>query len=283
MARPLRIEFAGAHYHLTARGDRREDIFVDDVDRKAFLGLLGEVCRRFEWTIHSWCLMTNHYHLVARTAHPNLARGMRQLNGVYTQRFNRRHGRAGHVFQGRYTAIVVQEDAYLMELCRYVVLNPVRAGMVRQPGAWPWSSHRAMIGRSPAPAWLDADGLLSQLGRDHAAAIRAWREFVTAGRAAPSPWQALRHQIYLGDDDFIARVAPTQAGSEPSEVPRMQRRVMAEPLASYRDRYHVRDEGMARAYLSSGYTMKEIAEAYGVHYVTVSRAVKKFEAGPGNV
>ena len=106
MARPLRIEFAGAYYHLTARGDRQEDIFVDDGDREDFLDLLGKVCGRFEWTIHAWCLMSNHYHLVAETAHPNLSRGMRQLNGVYTQRFNRRHSRVGHVFQGRYTAIL---------------------------------------------------------------------------------------------------------------------------------------------------------------------------------
>ena len=283
MARPLRIEFAGAHYHLTARGDRQEDIFVDDRDREAFLDLLGEVCRRFEWTIHAWCLMSNHYHLVAETAHPNLSRGMRQLNGVYTQRFNRRHSRVGHVFQGRYTAILVQEETYLMELCRYVVLNPVRAGMVRQPGAWPWSSHRAMIGRSSTPAWLDADGVLARFGRDRAAAIGAWREFVTAGRASPSPWEKLRHQIYLGDDDFIARVTPPEAESDRQEVPRAQRRALTEPLAWYRDRYPVRDDAMARAYLSGAYTMKEIAEAFGVHYMTVSRAVKKFEARTADV
>jgi REP-associated tyrosine transposase len=117
MARPLRIEFPGALYHLTSRGDRREDIFVDDDDRKRFLEILGAVCGRFDWTVHAWCLMTNHYHLVAETAAANLSRGMRQLNGVYTQAFNRHHARVGHVFQGRYKAILVQKDAYALELC----------------------------------------------------------------------------------------------------------------------------------------------------------------------
>src|SRR6266550_1709297 len=116
MARPLRIEFPGALYHVTARGDRREDIYLDDKDHSQFLTLLGEVCHRFNWIVHAYCLMTNHYHLVIETPDGNLAKGMRQLNGVYTQNFNRRHGRIGHVFQGRYKAILVQKETYLLEL-----------------------------------------------------------------------------------------------------------------------------------------------------------------------
>ena len=132
MARPLRIEFAGALYHVTSRGDRREDIFVEDADREAFLQGLSEICQRFGVTCHAYCLMTNHYHLVLETVQANLARALRQLNGVYTQRFNRRHSRVGHVFQGRYKAILVDRDAYYLELVRYVLLNPVRARLVRQ-------------------------------------------------------------------------------------------------------------------------------------------------------
>ena len=142
MARPLRIEFAGALYHVTSRGDGQEDIYLDDTDREIYLEVLAEVQHRFNWVIHAYCLMSNHYHLLIETPDSNLAKGMRHLNGVYTQRFNRRHKRVGHVFQGRYKAILVQKDNYLLELSRYIVLNPVRAQMVRSAKDWPWSSYR---------------------------------------------------------------------------------------------------------------------------------------------
>jgi putative transposase len=127
MARPLRIEFSGALYQLTSRGDGREDIFIDDSDRKIFLAILQQVYERFNWQCSSYCLMSNHYHLLIKTPEGNLSQGMRQLNGVYTQRFNRNHNRVGHVFQGRYKVILVHKDSYLLELSRYIVLNPVRA------------------------------------------------------------------------------------------------------------------------------------------------------------
>ncbi len=146
MFRPLRIEFPGALYHLTARGDGREDIYVDDEDRKRFLALVGGVCERFNWVGYAYCLMSNHYHLVMETPDGNLSSDMRHLNGVYTQRFNTRHGRVGHVFQGRYKAILAERDSYLLELCRYVVLNPVRAEMVRHASQWRWSSYRDTTG-----------------------------------------------------------------------------------------------------------------------------------------
>ena len=132
MVRPLRIEFPGAVYHITARGNARAKIFKDDADRDAFLSVLEQVLTQFDWLLHAYCLMDNHYHLMIETTEANLSAGMRQLNGVYTQRFNRRHRRVGHVFQGRFKAIVVDRDSYLLELCRYVVLNPVRARMVRE-------------------------------------------------------------------------------------------------------------------------------------------------------
>ncbi len=134
MARPLRIEFAGALYHITSRGDGGDDIYIDDNDRENFLAVLGHVCERFNWVCHSYCLMSNHYHLLIETPEGNLSQGMRQLNGVYTQRFNRNHERVGHVFQGRYKAILVDADNYLVQLIRYIHLNPARAGLVKDPG-----------------------------------------------------------------------------------------------------------------------------------------------------
>jgi len=137
MARPLRVEYESALYHVMARGNRREPIYEEDTDREHFLELLGESCRRFNWICYAYCLMGNHYHLMIETPDANLSKGMRHLNGVYTQAFNRCHRRVGHVFQGRYKAILVEADSYLMELSRYVVLNPVRAGMVDQAGIGP--------------------------------------------------------------------------------------------------------------------------------------------------
>ena len=146
MARPLRIEFPGALYHVTSRGNGRAAIYLDNRDREAFLDVLGVVCERMQWICYAYCLMTNHYHLVVETQEGHLSRGMRQLNRVYTQRFNRHHGRVGHVLQGRYKAILVDRDPYLLELSRYVVLNPARAGMVKSPGHWRWGSYRATVG-----------------------------------------------------------------------------------------------------------------------------------------
>ena len=173
MARPLRLEFAGALYHVTSRGDRREDIYEDDEDRVAFLNVLASVARRFNWLVHAYCLMSNHYHLLIETPDGNLSQGMRQLNGVYTQYSNRRHRRVGHLFQGRYKAILVQKESYLLEVACYIVLNPVRAGMVRSAGDWPWSSYRATAGREAIPEWLTTDWVLSAFGTQ--CARRSWR------------------------------------------------------------------------------------------------------------
>ena len=160
MARPLRLEFAGAVYHVTSRGDRREDIFLDDEDRQMWMDVLGLVCERFNWVVHAYCQMSNHYHLLLETADGNLSAGMRHLNGLYTQRFNRRHGMVGHLFQGRYKAILIQKEAHLLELTRYLVLNPVRAKMLATPDQWAWSSYAFCLQDQFSPKWLDTDGLL---------------------------------------------------------------------------------------------------------------------------
>jgi REP element-mobilizing transposase RayT len=194
MARRLRLEFAGALYHVTARGNERRSIFLGDADGDcaAFLDVLGATCERFNWLVHAYCLMTNHYHLLVETPDANLYKGMRQLNGVFTQSVNRAHARVGHLFQGRFKAILVARDSYLLELSRYVVLNPVRAGMVAAPGDWPWSSYRAMVGEVPAPGWLETDAVLRLFAEERTTAVTAYRRFVAEGIGAASPWQALK-------------------------------------------------------------------------------------------
>jgi putative transposase len=151
MSRPLRLEFPEALYHLTSRGDRREDIYEDDEDRLAFLDVFFSVIEQFNWVCYAYCLMSNHYHLLVQTPDANLSKGMRQLNGVYTQAYNRRYLKTGHLFQGRYKSILVDEDNYLLELSRYIVLNPVKAGMVKKVDQWKWSSYLATVGQASVP------------------------------------------------------------------------------------------------------------------------------------
>ena len=206
MARPLRLELAGGIYHVTSRGDGRDDIYLSDADRIGWLEVFGEVCQRFNWVCHAWCQMTNHYHLLIETPEANLARGMRQLNGVYTQRFNRVHGRVGHVFQGRYKAILVERDSYLLELARYVVLNPLRAKMVKRLETWPWSSYLAIYGQAESPLWLQTDWLLAQFGQRRSSAVAKYVAFVHEGARLPSVWAQLRGQIYLGSDAFVQKM-----------------------------------------------------------------------------
>ena len=206
MARPLRLEFPGAIYHVTSRGDRREAIFEDDVDREAFLNGLNVALTRFDAVLFAYCLMDNHYHLVVHTRLANLSKLMQHINGVYTQVYNRRHKKVGHLFQGRFKGIVVDEHAYLLEVCRYVDLNPVRARMVRDAAKWPWSSYRAHIGLAVPPPWLDTNTVHSYLlGRAvKSAAARqkagtSYAALVAAGKGVKLWEESLAQQIFLGD------------------------------------------------------------------------------------
>ncbi len=274
MSRPLRLEFAHGLYHVTSRGDRREDIFADDSDRGQFLEVLAQCCERFNWLIHAYCLMGNHYHLLIETPDGNLSLGMRQLNGVYTQSFNRRHQRVGHVFQGRYKAIIVQKDSYLLELARYIVLNPVRAQMVRSVKDWPWSSYRATADLVPVPPWLATEPILSALGQRRAVALPAYRDWVAQGRNQPSLWGQLKNQVYLGSDAFVEKLQRRlDARQDLSEVPAAQRRPAPKPLEHYARKYKDRNEAIVQAYASGGYAMKDIGEYFGLHYSRVSRII----------
>lgn len=274
MARPLRLEFAGALYHVTSRGDGREVIFLDDSDRQVFLDVLAEVVGDFNWAVHAYCLMGNHYHLLIETPDGNLSKGMRQLNGMYTQRFNRKRQRVGHVFQGRFKAILVQKESYLLELARYVVLNPVRARMVRRAEQWRWSSYRATAGLSEVPDWLHTDWLLSAFSARRKAAVAAYAAFVAEGRNQPSPWEQLRNQIFLGTDAFVASMLrKVPADVMLRGVPAVQRRAMP-PSLSQLAKDNPRDEAIVRAHASGGYSLQQIGDHFGLHFSRVSQIVR---------
>ena len=278
MARPLRISFPGALYHLTARGNNRAIVFLDDSDRKAFLSILDDVVGRYNWICHAYCLMGNHYHLLIETPDGNLSAGMRQLNGIYTQKFNRRHDGVGHLFQGRFKSIVVDKDSYLLELCRYIVLNPVRAGIVDHPKDYAWSSYNATAGISKAPNLLFADWVLAQFGENRKSAQAKYRKFVSAGMAEGSPWEKLVGQCLLGADTFLEKLSPYLGkAADLKEIPRIQRFAVRPPLDDLfpeGQSRSKRNRAIARAHLRHGYSQQEIAAFNGLHYSTVSRIVQ---------
>jgi hypothetical protein len=213
------------------------------------------------------------------TPEANLSRAMRQLNGVYTQAFNRRHGRVGHVLQGRFKAIVVDRDSYLLELCRYVVLNPVRARSTRKPDRYPWSSYHATAGLAPTPSFLTVDCLLSQFGRQRLTAQQKYRAFVAEGVGHGSPWEHVQGQVLLGSKRFVKCLAPGLRDKRPfKEIPRQQRFAARPklsqlfPASSHVDRAR-RNEAIRRGHLEHGYSLSEIGQAVGLHYSTISRIV----------
>jgi len=280
MARPLRIEYEGAVYHVTSRGNARADIYLSDEDREMFLEVLGHVVDRFGWICHAYCLMGNHYHLMIETPQGNLSRGMRQLNGMYTQRFNREHGRVGHVFQGRFKAIVVDKDAYLLELSRYIVRNPVAAGMVKDVAAWPWSSYRSTAGEMTEPAFLHVDWLLSQFGSTKARARAAYANFVRKDDGAEL-WDRLNGPDILGDDEFRSRLQGLGKEAQ-GEIPKRKRMLRHLPLREIAASDRERSDWMREAYREHGYTMREIADYVGLHHSTVSRFIKEGDKNARN-
>ncbi len=271
MARPLRLEFPGAIYHLTSRGNAQAPVFLDDADRRAFLGILADTVDRYNWICHAYCLMGNHYHLLVETPDPNLSAGMRQLNGVYTQFFNRVHDRAGHLFQGRYKSILVERGSHLLELCRYIVLNPVKAGLVKRPEQWRWSSYRATAGMSRGGGFLTTDWILGQFSPKKTQARKKYIDFVNQNlpEGTQPPWERLEGRIFFGGSRFIERMREKLGKQkETAEIPKVQRfagrKPLAELLAGISDKTE-RNRRICTAHLEHGYTLGQIAGALGIH------------------
>lgn len=297
MARPLRLEFPGALYHVISRGNERAPIFVDDLDRSDFLTLLGSVVLKEALQLHAYCLVGNHYHLLLETPGGRLSRGMHCLNGRYAQRFNRRHERCGHLFEGRFKAITVQRQLHLLELHRYIVLNPIRAGLVPRAEDWRWSSYRATSGRVPAPPWLQTDWTLSQFGRTAAEGRRAFVEFVEAAVERPPATEPVRNPLFLGGDDFLAQMQNLiEEKPWDTEIPLDQRtpnalqlidieRVVSGAWGVTIPELRRRRAGAARVaaiYLARKLThlpAREIAEAFGVGRGRIGNVVAEVERG----
>ncbi len=279
MSRPVRIEFPGAHYHVTSKGTNEQAVFLDDEDRAVFLNVLEGVVTRFEWRVHSYVLMTNHYHLVVEVPEANLSKGMRQLNGVYTQHFNRRHGRDGSLFQGRFRSVVFEPDSYLMPLCRHVVLNPVRVGLTRSANSYRWSSHRAMAGVVSTPEFLCSESVLASFGKRRSDSQRKYRDYVKAGIGEDSPLDERSNQVLLGSPAFIAELQPVLNGEKLAKrgPKKARRRRSLQALFKHVDgkTRAERNELIRRAHIDYNYTLMEIGDHLGIHYTTVSKVVNQ--------
>lgn len=281
MARQLRIEYDGAVYHITSRGNDRKPIYKDDEDRRIFLETLQKTNNRYNWICHAYCLMNNHYHLVIETNDGNLSKGMRQLNGVYTQTYNRRHHKVGHIFQGRYKAILIQKESHLIEVSRYVVLNPVRAKAVEKPEQWEWSSYRGTSGIEKPDSFLTTDLVLGQFSTRKSHAVNKYREFVEAGAGEPTIWKKVKGKSILGGAEFIESMnSYIKRQSEISEIPKKQRylnrpglrELFKEEIVNSKPK---RDETIKEAVERHGYSQMEVAVYLEMHYSTISRLINE--------
>ena len=226
MARPLWIEFAGALYHVTSRGDRQEDIYLTDKDRIAFLDILGRVVESHNWLVHAYCLMSNHYHILLETKDANLSKAMQWFGTSYTHKFNLKNRTGGHLFQGRFKSIIVENDAYLFRLSCYIHRNPARAGMVERLADYPWSSYRFYGYKKKVPAWLSTQSILSQLsGKD---LHKIYRLKVQQYSEEPNKvWEDVKHGFIYGSQDFVADLKARFSGDKDVELPHHNRLLRA--------------------------------------------------------
>lgn len=290
MARPLRIEFPDAFYHVTSRGNERKSIFRNQRDRERFLSYLESAHHRYGAILHVYCLMDNHYHLLIETPRGNLSQILHHINGAYTTYFNIRHGRSGHLFQGRFKAILVEKDSYGGELSRYIHLNPVRAGLVKNPSEYRWSSYRYYIGRERKPQWLTTALILGYFGGHGRWAYQKYREFVEEGlsKTLEDPLKKVVASTFLGGEDFIWRirgeylegrevdrrnvpsVKKVLKGPTPEEIEGVVAKVIGENALFYR-KWCI--------YLShqwSGWRLEEIGAHFGMSGAAVSQMSRRF-------
>lgn len=288
MARALRIEFPGAFYHITSRGNEKKDIFRSRKDRERFLFYIQSAAERYGAIVHSYCLMTNHYHLLVETPRDNLSEIMQYVNGAYTTYFNVKRKRSGHLFQGRFKSIVVDADEYALELSRYIHLNPVRAGMVGNPGDHEWSSYRAYIGRSVAPDWLKTGCILSSFGRESREA--KYRAFVEENVEAvySSPLEGVIASTVLGTPEFVAHILERHLSARTPDRSVPAVRALSRPLdiegvmqkveEVVPERKLARKVAMYLCHRYGGAKLKEIGERFGIGDSAVSQSTSRLDA-----
>lgn len=273
MARPLRIEYPGAFYHIICRGNGKQNIYINDKDREEFLITLDDIVSRYNWLCYAYCLMSNHYHLLIETPDANLSIGMKQLNGIYAQNFNRKRNNVGHIFQGRFKAKLVQKENYLLRLCRYIILNPVRGGIIKFPEQWKWSSYLAMLGEVKAPKFLFMDWL-----REYFDSKSSFKKFILSA-AEETEILDIRNKVFLGNKNFIQEIKNHLSElKESKENPRAQRflnRLKLEEIFENVKDKKSRNEKICLAHIKHGYKLIEISDYISLHYSAVSKIFRK--------
>lgn len=278
MARQIRVSFPGGIYHITSRGNKRQDIFLSDEDRSTFLDTLESIIEHYNWICHSYCLMDNHYHLMIETIDANLSAGMQRLNGLYSQKFNKKHNTVGHVFQGRFKSIVVERESYLLELCRYIVLNPVRAKLVSHPKDYTWSSFRAILGLEKCPSWLSVKWILSQFDNKLVLARTRYHDFVVDGIHENNNQDNFKNAFILGSEQFLEKIKEYEIVDKEVPIkqllhlrPDLQKIIKDTKLTSKKER----DDLIQKLYSNCRFKMIELAKAFGLHYTTISKIIKE--------
>jgi REP element-mobilizing transposase RayT len=273
MSRPLRIEYPGAVYEITVRGNAGMDIFKQDDDRLLFLQNFGRVCKRFGWKCYAYCLLNSEYQLLIETPKPNLSQGMREVNGVFTQAINRKYQQRGHIFEGRFQSIVVDKKTYLAEIHRKLALMPVYKQFVDSPLEWNWSHYRGIMGKDWAPSWLSWKPFLKTFSDNTGEARRQYAEFVAKQQSQQQSFP-IKARIILGSESFIEKVqnkVPQQILSEKS----LKQQNLNKSLTEFQLRYKTRNEAIREAYNSGDFTLKQIGEHFKLHYTSVSRIAHK--------
>ena len=288
MARPLRIIYPGAFYHITSRGNEQKAVFKSIRDREKFLEYLESASERYDAVIHVYCLMDNHYHLLLETPSGNLPQIMRHINGAYTTYFNIKRGRAGHLFQGRYKAILVEKDEYAKELSRYIHLNPVRAGMVELPEEYEWSSYLTYIGKHKKPEWLHNDLIHGYFGKTKSSAQKQYQKFVNSliKKEYDSPLESVVASTILGQTEFTTQVKEKYlSGKETdNDIPafrELEERISVDDIYREVDSAFSDDTVLIRnikIYLAkrySGKRLKEIGDEFGIGQSGVSQTCRR--------
>ena len=274
MPRALRIEYPGAVYHVYARGNKKSAIFSDKEDRKRFLSIFSNVVKNHNWLCHTYCQMGNHYHLLVETPDANLSAGMHDLNGSYATFFNNRHSTVGHLFQGRFKFHVIEKDAYLLKVAAYIVLNSVRAGLVKNPADWPWSSYGALAGLCATPDFLTTDWILGVFSNDRKRAQDEYKDFVRQEMGAESPFEKAKHQVIVGSPQFVHEMwEQVKDSGVINKMPREQRMVgrpELEDIFCEVQSLEDRDKAIVFARMCCGYTVAEIARHLGLSQTHVS-------------
>lgn len=284
MARPLRIEYPDAFYHVTSRGNEQKDVFRNRRDREQFLSYLQSATERYDAVIHAYCLMSNHYHLLMETPSGNLSQIMRHINGAYTTYFNVKRKRAGHLFQGRYKAILVEADKYAVELSRYIHLNPVRAGMAAKPEEYEWSSYRHLLGMVETPAWLTTSFILGYFGGN--GARDKYREFVNdaINRDDDSLLKKVIASTILGSSEFVREMSQQHLGDIQADrnmpaIRALNRPGIDEIIKAVKSA--VKEETQAKkisiyfCHRISGARLREIGERFGMSDAAVTQASRR--------